>query len=83
MKPKFEHNCSGCTHLDSDAEYDYYFCRQGGANMPTVIARYGNRGHEYCSGLHVAESLETLENVSHETGLVRALHLAREKGFVK
>ena len=53
-KIHYEHDgCSGCISLgnlrDGDVWYDLYYCPQNG--VPTVIARYGNEGHEYMSGM--------------------------------
>ena len=47
---RYKHDCSRCKPLGTAAEYDLYFCSQTG-NLPTVIARYGDEGHEYGSGL--------------------------------
>jgi len=50
--------------------YDLYFCSKGlpGAKFPTVIARFGNEGPDYKSGLVAAE---------HDDELALALKLAR------
>lgn len=48
MNPKYLHDCSQCTFLGTHNEFDLYVCEEG---HPTVIARYGNEGHEYKSGL--------------------------------
>jgi hypothetical protein len=40
--------------------YDLYFCTQGG-RLPTVIARYGDAGPEYFSGLYGTENPALLE----------------------
>jgi hypothetical protein len=52
-KPQFKHDCSNCTFLGrhrDDYEYDLYHCMQGGS-LPTVIARYGDYGPDYLSGI--------------------------------
>ena len=55
-KPIFKHDCNQCVFLanfiDTQNKYDLYFCKQGGI-LPTVIARYGNDGPEYTSGLNI------------------------------
>lgn len=62
-KPKFTHDCGNCIFLgtykggvfiDSTEKdlYDLYFCQQSG--HPTVIARYGNEGSQYQSGMNFA-----------------------------
>lgn len=55
MQPKFEHDCADCVFLGPYIEgintrYDLYFCMQGG-HIPTVIARWSNKGPDYYSGL--------------------------------
>lgn len=55
----YEHDCDKCIFLGSwnDLEpsfqktYDLYFCSQH--NLPTVVARYGNDGPDYHSGLNM------------------------------
>jgi hypothetical protein len=58
-KPRYQHDCTACTYLGQYKEFDLYFCPQGG-NIPTVIARYGNDGPEYQSGLVPASVLPEL-----------------------
>jgi hypothetical protein len=53
-KKHYEHDgCKGCIFLGNLREdliwYDLYYCPQN--DVPTVIARYGNEGHEYMSGI--------------------------------
>lgn len=53
-KPTYQHSCSGCTFLGSyrpadDGLYDLYYCPQG--HIPTVLARYGDSGPSYVSGM--------------------------------
>ena len=49
----FIHDCKRCVdlgvYIDDGIEHDLYFCEQFG--VPTVIARYGNSGGDYISGL--------------------------------
>lgn len=57
--PKFNHDCDNCEflgrhiHLSEDGSYysgkelDLYFC----SGEPTVIARYGDEGSQYMSGM--------------------------------
>jgi hypothetical protein len=51
-KPRYQHDCDCCEYLGQSFNYDLYFC--GGE--PTVILRYGDEGHEYCSGLNFASN---------------------------
>jgi hypothetical protein len=46
--PRYTHDCDQCVFLGWYEECDLYFCAR---NIVTVIARYGNDGHEYTSGL--------------------------------
>lgn len=55
----FTHDCEDCLPLGQYDGHDLYFCTQGG-NALTVIARYGNGGHEYQSGLEGAALSEPL-----------------------
>ena len=47
------HDCDKCTPLGSYASagstYDLYYCAK--SSVPTVVARYGNEGPDYTSGL--------------------------------
>jgi len=45
MKPKFLHDCSSCKFLGIYGGYDIYLCDK------SIIARHGDEGHEYASGL--------------------------------
>jgi hypothetical protein len=47
---QFEHDCRSCHFLGTYEKHDLYFCRQGGS-FPTIVARYGDKGPEYLSGL--------------------------------
>lgn len=50
LEARLIHDCQGCTYLGSCRGHDLYFC---GTQIgdPTVIARYGDDGPEYMSGL--------------------------------
>lgn len=51
-EPKFKHDCSQCTFLGrhrDDYEYDLYHCEKSG--LPTIIARFGDYGSDYMSGM--------------------------------
>ncbi len=72
---RFKHDCERCHYLghynptnlhDTDPFCDLYFCT--GAVLPTVIARYGNDGPEYTSGL-----FEGLQDPALVLATVRAL----------
>jgi hypothetical protein len=52
MGMRYQHDCEQCVPLGEYNEFDLYFCPQGG--MPTVVARYGNAGKDYNSGLELA-----------------------------
>lgn len=46
---RYKHDCETCKFLGHYNEYDLYYCSQTG--LPTVIARYGDDGPEYTSGM--------------------------------
>ena len=52
-KPLYVHDCAQCTFLGrfdwTGDTYDLYFCPQ--VEFPTVVARYGDEGWEYTSGM--------------------------------
>jgi hypothetical protein len=56
--------------------YDLYFCEKGIPSYawPTVIARYGNEGPEYKSGMALAP---------YDPALALALYIARERELVQ
>lgn len=69
------HDCETCVYLDTvDGErvHDLYFHPDG--RRPTVIARYGNSGWEYHSGMPLA---------SRDPLLALALVLALKRGLIK
>lgn len=51
---RYEHDCEKCIFLGCWEEYDLYFC-SGVTRGSTVVARYGDDGHEYTSGLDLAD----------------------------
>ena len=57
--------------LGSFDGHDLYWDPQSGS-LPTVIARYGSEGHEYKSGLALAD---------HDAHLCEARRLAELRGF--
>lgn len=67
---RYTHDCTSCTPLGEFNEFDLYHCGQGG-HRPTVIARYGNDGPEYLSGMDSV----------HTPSLVEAQKRAVEKGL--
>lgn len=79
--PYFKHDCDRCIFLgnlnNSDFHatpprkeyYDLYFCKKGG--MSTVIARYGDEGHKYLSGLGFKnEVLKYAEELARNAGVL-------------
>lgn len=48
--PRFPHDCARCRYLGPFHKWDLYYCPVGG--LPdTVIARYGENGEDYTSGV--------------------------------
>ena len=69
----FQHDSTCCTFLGSYDGHDLYWCAQGGA-FPTVMARYGNEGSEYKSGMIFADR-------GLNPHLVEAKRRAQERGL--
>jgi hypothetical protein len=61
-KPTYTHDCEECKSLGTvhvkDETYDLYVCTKFSAERPSLIARYGNEGHEYYSNTVGAVSPE-------------------------
>lgn len=72
--PKFDHDCKSCVYLGSyfhNIHYDLYFCGQGCAHS-TVIARFGDDGPDYNSGLNSGlEELIEAERRAKAKGLLQ------------
>jgi hypothetical protein len=53
-KPQYTHDCDKCIflgiHRNGDEISDLYYCKQN-IGAPTVIARFGNYGADYTSGM--------------------------------
>ncbi len=72
--PKYTHDCENCKFLGTHKDHDLYFCEdEKDGFFDTVIARYGNEGSEYKSGMIFAKEghilFETKKRVL-EMGLV-------------
>lgn len=52
-RPTYRHDCVACTFLGCFRGHDLYYCEQHG--LPTVIARYGDEGSAYTSGMALAD----------------------------
>ena len=68
--PQFQHDCDHCHFLGHHEGHDLYVCQSA---HPTVIARYGDDGSEYLSGLPA---------VGHEPLLTEAARLAVAAGLL-
>jgi hypothetical protein len=69
--PRYNHDCDKCTYLGQYEEYDLYFCSKF---LPTVIARYGNDGPLYTSGMALRKFVPPLQEAYEracELGLVK------------
>lgn len=74
--PRYAHDCDKCNFLETSDEFDLYFCPQGG-HRPTVIARYGDDGPDYKSGIQGADfdpHLGRAKRLSQERGLLILKH---------
>ena len=82
-KKNYIHDCDHCTflgnHSDDLGVYDLYFCPQG--LRKTVIARYGDRGSEYLSGIgfKATPPLAKAEKLALEAGLLTEEEIAKYK----
>lgn len=70
---RFKHDCSVCKPLGEFHEFDLYWCQESPKHMATVVARHGNKGEEYTSGLSFVDS---------KPELAEALRRATEQGLV-
>ena len=50
-QPQFQHDCTKCTFIGTYKHYDLYVCSHSDKRMDTLIARYGDSGDAYVSGL--------------------------------
>lgn len=71
--PNWQHDCKQCTFLGTLHEgrdwWDFYYCRQHG--IPTVIARFGDDGPEYMSGMNMESwPLKVAQMLAAKNGLV-------------
>lgn len=79
MTPQFTHDSDCCTFLGRyhgtapgyERDYDLYWCGQ--RHCQTVIARYGDEGREYTSGMSF---------VGHVDPLTEAHRRAVERGLI-
>lgn len=69
---RFQHDCEKCVPLGRESDHDLYFCEQGGMG-PTLIARWGDEGPDYKSGM-------VLAGIDNE--ITRALDLAIGMGLL-
>lgn len=65
---RYKHDCNSCISLGVFGDYDLYFCNKV---LKSVLARYGNKGHEYTSGLGSANyALKEAEKRAKEKKLI-------------
>lgn len=71
-QPKFVHDCEACVYLGEHEGEDLYYCAK---SIQTVIARYGNEGSDYMSGMRFADptspNLAEAKRRANERGLTR------------
>ena len=73
MTKQFEHDCSKCFFIGRSQKYDLYFCEQH--TLPTVIARYGDKGHQYLSGMALAKSVRIAKDMDADIVALRVAYL--------
>jgi hypothetical protein len=85
VAPRFTHDCKQCQFLahheyaegvEDRGPFDFYYCGKQ-VTGATVIARFGNEGPEYLSGLEIGQR----QGIDRPLGLAYAL--AREKGLIQ
>ncbi len=63
-KPTFIHDCKKCVFLGSvvfeEQLYDLYVCSHKDKEIDTVVARYGDEGREYGSGVYFRDTIPPL-----------------------
>jgi len=65
---RYKHDCDHCKPLGTFAEYDLYYCDELDA---TVLARYGDEGHQYFSGLNTGRpELKIAQLMAEELGFI-------------
>lgn len=72
--PAYDHDCEKCVFLGHhtrhrEAVHDLYFCEKG----PTVVARYGDEGPSYISGISFA---------AQDHFIAEAVRRAKERGLL-
>lgn len=96
VNPRHKHDCDNCVFLGHYKKYDLYCCPKiNSKKISTVVARYGDDGPDYYSGLDFArfwkEEREEREKwtefekeISPPIGEILniALSRAKEKGYV-
>lgn len=75
--PNWQHDCKSCTFLGTLHEgrdwWDFYYCGQLEGIQPTLIARFGDDGPEYISGInpHDTWPLKVAQTLAAKNGLVK------------
>ena len=64
VKPHYEHDCKKCMYLGDFIHdgilYDLYVCSHQNMEIDTLIARYGDDGPEYGSGVYFIKTIPTI-----------------------
>ena len=81
------HDCSNCVSLGdfvvNNKLYDLYWCPTGGLGAPTVVARFGNEGWQYQSGIEMAKSGQFPELAeAYRRGVAAGYSMTRTKAEV-
>ena len=84
----FKHDCDRCEFLGSvilDKKYDLYFCGSTEGEV-TVIARYGDDGPDYQSGLNFSSVIEPIaiaRKLAEMRGLIPSLPWGEDISLLK
>lgn len=80
MKPTYIHDCRKCVFLGNYTHegtlYDLYVCSHKDMEIDTVIARCGNDGPDYASGIYFRKTLPYLKE-AYERAITKGYKLKR------
>jgi len=81
--PIYQHDCESCSFLGSmtsgECEYDLYYANHGGI-PDTVIARFGNDGCEYSSGMIFADGTSVVLTEARDRAVKAGLNPSPPRG---
>lgn len=79
-QPRYDHDCDQCLYLGRQGGYDLYVDSEMGIH-PTLLCRYGNKPHEYKSGIDMAVIKDA--DASYRRALVLALQTQYREDIIR